>query len=215
MKKTLLAVLLISPISATAAPYIGLEYGFGSVDHDYEPQFSADNVTLNPDLEENFTGILVGYAFNDTWAIELGYQQYELEDSRSSNLGVVDRNGQNYTHEMDWDSSIKAKQFSLTPVYTFAMNGKWSLKLKAGVTYTEYKSNASKSEELELVTNDDVEINNSLSYQAASTKEWGGLVAVGTEYKVLPQLSVGANVKYQIDSFANAASLNVSTAYYF
>jgi len=215
MKKTLLAVLMVSPLSVMAAPYVGLEYGYGSVDHDFEPQFAADNVALNPELGEGITNIFIGYTFNESWALELGYSQYELDDSRSNDLGVISINGQDYWQEMDWDSSIKAKQISLAPVYTYAMDDKWSLKFKAGVTYTQYKSKAGKYEELELLTNDDVEINNTLSHRSQSTNEWGGVAAFGTEYKVWPQLTIGANVKYQVDSYANVTSFNLSTAYYF
>jgi len=215
MKKILLTALIVSPLSAMAAPYVGVEYGYGSVDHDFEPQFAADNVALNPELDDGIASAFVGYAFNDSWSLELGYSQYELDDGRSNGLGVVSVNGQDYWQEMDWDSSIKAKQISLAPVYTYAMDDKWSLKFKAGVTYTQYKSKVGKYEELELLINDDVEINNTLSHRSQSTNEWGGMIAFGTEYKVLPQLSIGANVKYQVDSYANATSFNVLTAYYF
>ncbi len=115
---------------------------------------------------DGITSVFVGYTFNDSWALELGYSQYELDDSRSNDLGVVSVNGQDYWQEMDWDSSIKAKQISFAPVYTYAMDDKWSLKFKAGVTYTQYESKAGKYEELELLINDDVEINNTLSHSS-------------------------------------------------
>ncbi|WP_390242639.1 AcfA family outer membrane beta-barrel protein [Vibrio sp. R78045] len=215
MKKILLAALIISPLPAMATPYVGVEYGYGSVNHDFEPQFAADNMALNPDLDDGIATAFVGYAFNESWALELGYSQYELDDSRSNDLGIVSVDGKDYWQEMDWDSSIKTKQISLAPVYTYAMDDKWSVKFKAGVTYTQYQSKAGKYEELELLINDDVEINNMLSHHSQSTNEWGGMIAFGTEYEVLPQLSIGANVKYQADSYANTASFNVSTAYYF
>ncbi|MEF1336933.1 autotransporter outer membrane beta-barrel domain-containing protein, partial [Vibrio rotiferianus] len=39
--------------------------------------------------------------------------------------------------------------------------------------------------------------------------------SVGAEYKIFPQLTIGANAKYQLDSYANTASINVGSTYYF
>lgn len=88
MNKTLLALLVTCSVSVSAAPYVGLEYGLGTTDHDLEPHFSADNVTLNPELEDGIFSGFVGYAFNDNWALELGYSQFDLDDSHSKNLGI-------------------------------------------------------------------------------------------------------------------------------
>lgn len=215
MKKTILVALALNSLSVAAAPYVGLEYGFGSTDHDFETSFQADGVNLNPELEDGILGGFVGYSINESWAIELGYSQFELDDERSKNLGIVDINGQMYQHEMEWDSSIKAKQITLAPVFSYAVNDKWTTKMKAGVTYTQYESTARKSEEHELVINDDVELNNTLFHRSEKNDEFGAMVSIGAEYEIASGFTVGANAKYQLDSYTNTASLNVSSTYYF
>ncbi|MGR5130806.1 AcfA family outer membrane beta-barrel protein [Vibrio alfacsensis] len=215
MNKSVLAILAASSFSVSAAPYVGLEYGFGTTDHDIETSFKADGVTLNPELEDGIFGGFVGYSLNDSWAVELGYSQFDLDDSRSKNLGIVDIDGQNYHHEMDWDSSIKAKQITFAPVFSHALNDKWTTKFKAGLSYTQYESKASKHEEHELVSNDDVEMGSTLFHSSEKNNELGAMFSVGAEYKILPQLTIGANAKYQLDSYANTASINLGSTYYF
>ena len=72
-----------------------------------------------------------------------------------------------------------------------------------------------KHQEYELVANDDVEISNSLFHSSEKSNELGAMFSVGAEYQVLPKLTIGANAKYQLDSYANTASFNVGTTYYF
>ncbi|AMG32053.1 porin family protein [Grimontia hollisae] len=215
MKKLLLPLLITSSFSASAAPYIGLEYGIGHTNHNVEAHFLQDNLVLKPDLDEGIFSGIVGYSFNDTWAIELGYSQYEPDDGRSQYLGVEKVNGQDYLTEHEWDASIKAKQLSLAPVYHYTLNDKWTAKFKAGLTYTEYKAQANKHKDYELVTNNDVEFSESLYHQSDKSKRVGAMLAAGAEYKVLPKLAIGSNVKYQFDSYADTLSLNIYTNYYF
>lgn len=213
MKKSLLAAVLVSAsFCAISAPYIGWEYGVGSASHDAQSNFKQDPLLkLEPSLEDGIFGGFVGYSLTPSWAIEMGYNQFDLEDSRS-----VKEPYQNdgYERETEWDSSIKAKQFVLTPVFTYELNDKWLTKIKTGLTYTQYDISNSKTFEKEHIVSD-AETTTSLEHNSSSSNEIGGLVSVGTEYKVLPQLTVGANVKYQFDSFANTASFNVGSTYYF
>ncbi|MGF1686122.1 AcfA family outer membrane beta-barrel protein [Photobacterium japonica] len=215
MKKTLITLLLATSFSATAAPYAGLEYGIGSASHDANNTFSAQGVNLQPSLDDGVLGGFIGYAFNDAWALELGYSQFELSDGRSDYLGQKTLDGQAYHHEMDWDASVKAKQISLAPVFTYTFNDQWRAKVKAGLTYTQYDASQSQSEEFELISNDDIEKENQLAHAAQSHNEIGGLVSIGAEYAVMPQLTIGANVKYQADSYVSMTSFNVATTYYF
>ena len=215
MKKTLLSLMVMCSFSAAAAPYVGLEYGIGSTSTDFHSSFSADGVNLDPSSEDGIVSAFVGYSFNPAWAVELGYSQFDLDDSQSKNLGIANVGSKDYHHEMDWNSSVKAKQISLAPVYTYALNSDWTTKFKAGLTYTQYKTSESKSQEYELVTNDDVEMENGLFHRSSDRNEVGALLSIGTEYVVLPQLTIGANVKYQLDSYANTTSFNVGTTYYF
>lgn len=215
MKKSLLGLLVVCSFSATAAPYVGLEYGFGSSNTDFDSTFKAEGIKLEPKSDDGIMTVFLGYSVSPSWAVELGYSQFDLDDSQSKKLGIANVGGKDYHHEMEWDSSVKAKQISLAPVFTYALNDRWSTKLKAGLTYTQYKSSESKSEEYELVTNDDIEMDNNLFHRSSDSNEIGAMFALGTEYAVLPQLTVGANVKYQLDNYANTASFNLGTTYYF
>ncbi|MDW1813574.1 AcfA family outer membrane beta-barrel protein, partial [Vibrio sp. Vb2362] len=118
-------------------------------------------------------------------------------------------------HEMDWDSSITAKQVSLAPVFSYALSDKWTTKFKAGLTYTQYDAKVAQHQEYELVANDDVEISNTLFHSSEKNNELGAMFSVGAEYRIFPQLTIGVNAKYQLDRYANTASFNVGTTYYF
>lgn len=215
MKKLLLPLLMTSSFSAYASPYIGLEYGIGNTSHNVEAHFPKDSTVLKPELEQGIFSGFVGYSFNDNWAIELGYSQYDLDSGRSQYLGTETVEVQQYITEMEWDASIKAKQFSLAPVYNYTLNDKWIAKFKAGVTYTEYQAQSSKHKDFELVTNDDVEFSQPIYNQVTKSNEVGAMFSVGVEYEVLPNLAIGSNVKYQLDNYADTVSFNVSTSYYF
>ncbi|ANU39426.1 AcfA family outer membrane beta-barrel protein [Vibrio scophthalmi] len=135
MNKTLLAAALLgSSFSAISAPYIGLEYGFGSTSHDSQSHFpTSPTVKLDPSNEDGILSGFIGYSLTPSWAIELGYSQFDLEDDRSKFIGS---DGTKKTEE-EWEASVKSKQFSLASVYTHNLNDKWLAKVKAGLTYTE------------------------------------------------------------------------------
>lgn len=215
MNKALISLLITCSFSATAAPYVGVEYGLGTSSTDFNSVFKADGINLSPDLDDGITSAFIGYSFNESWALELGYSQYELSAGSSKYLGQQTIKDQAYHHEMDWDASIKAKQISLAPVFTYSLSDKWTTKFKAGLTYTQYKASEGKSEELELVTNDDIEMDKNLFHTSQKSNEVGALVSVGTEYEVFPQLTLGASVKYQLDSYSNTTSFNIGSTYYF
>lgn len=213
MKRTVLTILAASSFSVAAAPYVGLEYGFGTTDHDFETSFEADGVNLNPELEDGIFGGFVGYSINDSWAVELGYNQFELQDNRSKHLSYDPTTATK--KELDWDSSIKATQITLTPVFSYALNEKWTTKIKAGLSYTQYKSTAGKYLETENeLTDQETSVLQGTPIQNKSD-ELGGIFSIGAEYKIFPQLTIGANAKYQLDSYANTASINVGSTYYF
>lgn len=213
MKRTVLTILAASSFSVAAAPYVGLEYGLGTTDHDFETSFKADGVKLNPELEDGIWGGFVGYSLNDSWAVELGYSQFDLDDSRSKQISFDPSTG--IEKEMDWDSSIKAKQITLAPVFNYALNEKWSAKVKAGVTYTQYEAHAGKYLETDNeYTDHDATVAQGDTVNT-DTNEIGAMFSVGAEYRILPQLTIGANAKYQLDSYANTASINVGSTYYF
>ncbi|MGD1463191.1 AcfA family outer membrane beta-barrel protein [Vibrio harveyi] len=213
MKKTVLTILAASSFSVAAAPYVGLEYGFGTTDHDFEPSFQADGVNLNPELEDGIFGGFIGYSINDSWAVELGYNQFDLDDSRSRFDSFDSSTG--IKKEMEWDSSIKAKQITLAPVFNYTLNQKWSAKMKAGLTYTQYKAHEGKYLETENELTDHESSVAQGPVIKHDTNEVGAILSIGAEYKIFPQLTIGANAKYQLDSYANTASINVGSTYYF
>lgn len=213
MKKELLSLILTgTSFIAISAPYIGLEYGFGSTSHDTKSNFTSSPVTFEPSNEDGILSGFVGYSLTPSWAIEFGYSQFELDDDRSL---FVKYDPLTYIKtEEEWNAKIKAKQFTLAPVYTYKLSEKWQAKFKAGLTYAQYDVSGSHylEHENELT---DVETITPKSSHSNSSNEIGGLASVGTEYEVYPQFTVGANVKYQFDSFANTASFNIGSTYYF
>jgi len=213
MNKTLLSLVLAgASFSAVSAPYIGLEYGFGSTSHDTQSNFTSSPVTLEPSNEDGILSGFVGYSLTPSWAIEFGYSQFELDDDRS--LFVKYDPATYIKTEEEWNSKVKAKKFTLAPVYTYTLSEKWQAKFKAGLTYTQYGVSASHYLEHENELTDVEAITPKSSYSNTSN-EIGGLASVGTEYEVYSQLTVGANVKYQFDSFANTVSFNIGSTYYF
>ncbi|EGU38246.1 AcfA family outer membrane beta-barrel protein [Vibrio scophthalmi] len=213
MKKTLLTAVLVSAsFSAISASYIGLEYGFGSTSQDTQNNFTSSSVKLDPSNEDGILSGFIGYSLTPSWSIELGYSQFDLDDDRS--LFVKYNPATHVKTEEEWEAHIKAKQFSLAPVYTHELTSKWKAKFKAGLTYTQYDVSGSHYLEEENEFTDVEKITPKDSY-SNSSNEIGGLISVGTEYEVYPQLTLGANVKYQFDSFANTASFNIGSTYYF
>lgn len=214
MKKTVLLSLLAGvSFSAISAPYAGLEYGLGTTNHQSHSQFqSYPNIKLDPSNDEGiFTGFL-GYTITPQWAIELGYSQFDLDDDHSQYIGY--NSATNMKTEEEWNAHIKGKQFILSPVYTYAISNKWSAKFKAGITYTQYNISSSHYLENENEISDVETIIPKKSY-SRSSNELGGIFTVGSEYEIYPQFAVSINAKYQFDSFAQTASFNVGSTYYF
>nr|WP_086939755.1 AcfA family outer membrane beta-barrel protein [Thaumasiovibrio occultus] len=213
MKRIVLALLATCSFSSVASPYVAIEYGIGSSDHDVEPVL--DGKQLNPELDEGIMGVTLGYALSDQWALELGYSQFDLDVGSSQRLPNQTIDGKDYMVEKEWDASISAKQLSIAPVYTYHLNNLWRAKFKAGLTYTQYEESSHVGEEYEWVLNDDVEFDKALGGYSKTSNELGALVGVGVEYQLLRQVTIGANVKYQLDAYSNTASANLSASYYF
>lgn len=207
MKKLLtLTALFAAPVFAN--PYIGLEYGMATTDHDFEPVVNGQQ--LNPESDEGMFGAFVGYQFNNNWGLELGYRQFDMDDSKSTEVveGGLEK-------ESEWDADISAKQFTLMPIYTHSFNDQWSLKAGAGITYTQYDFNSSYSYEEEVIATDVDQNYQRTAGPSGSSNEFGGIASIGVEYAIIPAFTVGANAKYQADSYANTATFSVMTAYYF
>ena len=213
MKKLLLALLATSSFCAIAEPYVGLEYGFGTSNHDFQPRVgSAPNTrTLDPDMEDGiFTGF-VGYNFTNKLGIELGYSQFDLSDDQSSGERIVEQT----IEEDKWNADIKTKSVFVVGTYTHQLADKLIAKAKGGLIYTHYDATSGSFTERETLTDVDLPATNIMAGPAEKTDKIGGIIALGAEYFVIPQVSIGANVKYQFDSFAQTASANLGATYYF
>ena len=211
MKKLLLATSLFIALPAVSAPYIGLEFGTAFVSGDIENEFDSSNVNLNPDSSDTSIAAFVGYQFNKNWGLELGYRQFELEDSFSRETFASDT----VYLEEEWEESIEAQQLSLMPIYSYHLNEKWKLKGGVGVAYTQYEQHAEYSTEKETIFDEDIPGSETSLSSKRDQQQWGGIAMVGVEYNILSNLSVGAAAKYHADSYAESLSLNISTAYSF
>jgi len=211
MKKTLLLASLFIALPAVSAPYVGLEFGSTFVSGDIENEFSGGNVNLNPNSSDTSISAFVGYQFNKSWALELGYRQFELDDSFSTETFESDT----VYLEEEWEESIEAQQLTLMPVYSYHLNEKWKLKSGLGVTYTQYEQTASYSTEKETIFDHDIPGSETSLEERGELQQWGGIAMVGVEYNIFSNLTVGAAAKYHADSYAQALSVNISTSYSF
>jgi len=211
MKKTLLITSLFITLPAVSAPYIGLELGSTSLSGDVKDEFTNNSFSLNPDTSETNLSAFVGYQFDKNWALELGYRQFELEDSLSTDTLI----SETVYAEEEWEESVEVKQISLMPVYSYPLNEKWNLKGGLGVTYTQYEQSSEYSYEEETIYDQDVAGSETSQSTSAKQHQWGGIASVGVEYNIATNLSIGASAKYHVDSYADSLSLNISTTYSF
>ncbi|OBU43293.1 peptide ABC transporter permease [Photobacterium phosphoreum] len=203
--------LLCSPVFA--GPYVGLEVGAASINHDFSTHFVADAKTVTPSNSSTTFGGFVGYRSNNI-GIELGYKQFELEGSTSQHLPLVNNNS--YTHEREWEADINVKQFIVKPVYFYALTEKVQLKAGAGITYTQYDYSSSSQDEYENILNDDLEFNKPrLGGESENNSEFGVIASIGIDYNVYRNINIGAAMEYYVDSTANGGNVTVNTTYFF
>ncbi len=207
MKKVISLVALFAA-PAFANPYLGLEYGMLHTDHDFEPQING--YELNPEPDDGAFGAYLGYKFNKNWGLELGYRQFNMDDSKEH-----ESHDNTYEYEQEWNANIDAKQLTLMPMYFHQFNDKWTMKLGAGVSYTQYDFNSSYHAEQEEHVTDIEVITDREQGPMGSNNQWGGIANIGIEYAIISNLTIGANAKYQIDNYATATTLSLMTAYYF
>ncbi|WP_114766669.1 AcfA family outer membrane beta-barrel protein [Vibrio rhodolitus] len=184
MNKICLFSLLACSFPAAASPYLGLEMGRSQPDHDIKV-YTAKNRVVTPDSNDVFLGVYGGYVLNKSWAFEAGYQQNQYTGTATT---------QNRT-------TLDAEQFYFAPVYNLSLTNDrdWDLKLKGGVTYTQY----------------DLSGQSGNLTATANSSELGLMLAVGVEYQLMPELGVGANIKYVADSYTSSSAFTLSASYYF
>ncbi|RJX69697.1 porin family protein [Vibrio sinensis] len=212
MKKIYLFPLFVCSFSAVSAPYFGLEIGAAFPNHDVNVNYVSDQVSLSPDSSDAFVGGYMGYSLTNNLALEMGYQQHHFDDEKRVSNGTAANSNQHKGTE--WDANLKADQVYLAPVYTVSLTNSrsWSLKMKAGVTFTQYELTTEKRDTQGPIgtSKDEVQLSGS-----KSSNDWGVMSAIGVEYNVTPALSIGTNVMYQIDSFSSMSTFTMTGSYYF
>lgn len=226
MKKYLPFALLLASPTLLAQPYISLGLGTAELDHDEDVIFS-DNTKLTPDSNEGAFQLTLGKRF-ERFGVEVSYRRFEGEDSRGLDGFVTDPAGRpagyptgNYEHEQDWDAKLKAQQFAVRGVYFHDLSDRLTLKAGAGVTYTDYELSSSWSEEYELdvLNGPDYEYGSTLESSKTSDDAWGGLVSVGVDYAVLPQLApnltLGLEASVAADKYSTTSALYANLGWKF
>ncbi len=214
MKNNFCLVALMLSSSAFAAPYVGLEYGVTSMDSKYTTNFTGDAVSLNPNETNDSFGGFIGYRF-DSIGFELGYKQYDADDSRSQHKGFTGAFPNMIEQEREWNADLDAKQLTFKPVYFYNVNEKLQLKTGLGLTYTQYEYKSSSYDEFEMMING-MEYNVPRNGgEVRKDNVFGAIASIGIEYKVIQDLAIGASASYQLDSMASASSFMLTSAYYF
>lgn len=191
-----------------AAPYIGLEFGFGLSSNDFRPAFD-DGVILDPEFDYGIATATTGFSFTDNWAVEISYSQYKLSEYRQT-VHVVDTEG--YYDDEEWDSSLNVKQVEFAPVYRYSFDSRWSGSLKAGVTYSQYRGKYTHTETWGPSDGLTLDV---LSHQDIEESRIGGVLGGSIEYMMWPQMSLGMSVKYQVDGYSELTQFNLLSRYYF
>lgn len=220
MKKAALISLFLCSSSALAAPYVGVQYGIANVSTDETMVFVDDQVSLTPDSSSETFGAFVGYHISDTFALEFGYNHYQVDQSKEIFNGIVSHNFGGQTldalHETEWDADMVSDQLYIMPTWSHTMNDKWQLTLGLGLTYSQYRFDGHSTNEFEAIINDDIEqsvLRSTLGESKADAL--GGIAKVGVNYFIVPQWQVGLSAHYQADNIASVTQLALATSYHF
>ena len=185
---TLFIPLIFLPAIASATPYLGAEFGAGTIGSSVSTVYAADSgKNYQYDKSEIF-GAFAGYQFDsgrtDSLGIELGYRNYSSDDV------VLDGQAQ---------TKMDASQFSLKPVYFYNLNKKITLKTSVGLTHTHYKFNAHYDKASETRT-----------YNV-----YGAIASVGADAVVTKNVTIGTSISYQMDEIAHATTFMINSTYRF
>ncbi len=185
--KIIIPMLLIST-SSVAAPYIGAEFGAGTIGSSVSTIYTSDSGKHDQYDKNEIFGVFTGYKFDservDSFGLELGYRNYSSKDF------ALNGNG---------ETKMDASQFSLKPVYFYNINEKITLKSSVGLTHTHYKFKASYLNASET-RNENV---------------YGAIVGIGADAVVTEEFTIGAQLAYQIDEVAHTTTITINSAYHF
>ncbi|EOW9459875.1 AcfA family outer membrane beta-barrel protein [Vibrio cholerae] len=217
MKRIILFFLSLISYCAYSNTYIGIEYGYGAVNHDYKVNYIQDGVSLDPDISNGKVSLFGGYQFTEQFSLEFGYSFFKFEDDYSRTIGTISDSGRDYIHEREWDARVNADQFYIAPAFSFYFDGqkKWKANIKTGVTYTQYHSKSMSYDQYEYILNDDIEFMINRHSNERKNNEIGFLIGAGVDYNIYDNLWLGLSISYQIDEFSDSTLAGVSAYYRF
>lgn len=204
MKKSIaiLPLLCCASFGVFAKSYVNLGYGVSAPSTDQQLTFTGtENVSISPDTSDSIWSITLGYDTGNNTTIEMAYSQFngdtELEKPATVSGGLVTSH--------DYQVNMKAKQFSMTPVYHKSLSNKINIKGGMGVTYTDYEFSGSTSREIN--GNDAGPIPGVVVPAPRSDKKWGVNATVGADYSLLEGVTIGVQANYSYDSVASHKSV--------
>jgi len=216
MRKHLALTLLLASPVALSQPYIQLGLGMVEMDHDEDFIFS-DGTRLKPDSSENMFQLTLGKRYEQL-GFEVSYSQYEGEESKEweayTNIPALPAGvsgGTPNEYDEDWDSKFKAQQLAVKGVYFHNLNERLTLKGSLGLTYTDYELTASHEQSWEEdKVGPDWEYDYLVSHDKNSETAWGGILSVGVNYVLAPQLA--PNLTLGVEASVAADKYNTATA---
>lgn len=217
MRKYLAFTLLIASPAAFSQTYLQLGMGMIELDHETETVFS-DNTRLKPDSGESALQITLGQRY-EAFGFEVSYSQYKGDASKEWEtythipalpLGIT--GGLPNEYEEEWNSSLKAQQFSVKGMYFYDLNARLTLKGGLGLTYTDYELNSSHTQSWEEdKVGPDWEYDYLVSHNKTTETAWGGIISLGANYTLIPQIApnliLGVEAAIAVDDYNTASTL--------
>ena len=205
MQKTLIAAgLALATTVATAGPYVGVGYQAGEAKLEQSelrsPVVDGQALDLGDSTSTSDFTALVGYQFNETWALELSWQRADVED---------DFEVRGATQDEEWDASVDGTHLVLAPVYRLPLGESLKLRASAGVVYGKY--DIDQSHVIDVENGPD----QTISSGSRSESELGGAVGLGLEYTTPWKVDVVGEIKYQRTKVLSNAGVAVNLVYRF
>lgn len=200
----LLSMIPLANANASDNVYVGVGAGVVGLNQDKSVDF-PDGVSLTPDSSAGIGQFFVGYRFASNWGVELAYQQFSSDDSKSQHIDIKT--------EREWDAELTAKQFIIKPVYFWQLAPAWTLKSGLGVVYSDYEFSGNSHDEIEIGFDNDIEQGRgSVSH---SDKAWGAIGSVGVEYAINDNWVVGTEASFVTDNLVSNYQLLANVVYHF
>lgn len=188
----LLAALPLTYAHADEGFYVGAGAGIAGMSVAQSVDFPADGVSLEPDDSTEIGQLFAGYRFDNHWGVELAYQQFKSDTSRSQQIDA--------TTEREWEAKMTAKQLIIKPVYFWEFAPAWTLKSGLGLSYSDYDFSGSSHDEIEIGFDEDVEQGRG---SAGSTEQaWGITGSVAVDYAINENWAVGTEFSVVADDVA-------------